>query len=762
MAYIKSRKHAVGRAPSPQLTGAAAATLIAISMPVAAQTSTANTLREVKIEATADGYKPETSSSPKFTQPLVDTPQTITVIKKEVLQDQGATTLTEALRNTPGITFQMGENGNTSTGDAVFMRGFDTSGSIFVDGIRDVGTVSRDMFNIEQVEVVKGPAGADIGRGSPTGYINLVSKVPTAENFFAGSVSLGSASQKRATVDLNRALNETGSVAFRLNAMVQGGGVPGRDLVENNRSGIAPSLAIGLGTPTRIYLSYLHMDQKNRPDGGIPVVGLEGYYLADLARIGGNGPRVDTNNYYGFLSDHDDVKADMFTARIEHDIAPGVTIRNISRWGRTKQDLVLTGVFSNGLLVPNVFNPLGWSVRTTPQGKLQDNEIFANQTNITADLTLGGLKHSISAGVELGREEQDNTAVAAQINALNGVRSGTSFLAYNNLYAPNVNRAFVPVLPTGASTAGKTTTAALYAFDTIKLNEQWLINGGLRYEHYKSDFSGLDAPAANGTQLATRLGKSDNLLTGKAGVVFKPAPNGSIYAAYATSAKPPGSDFALSGTATNINNPNLDPQKAKTAEVGTKWDLLDKRLAVTGALFRTTNENEQVQIDTFGNTEQYGKTRVQGVELSAIGQITPAWQVIAGIASIDTEILEGSRTSTTQNGAQIRFSPKLTATLWTTYKFPMGLIVGGGARYVDTQARATSNAALTPTTFFPTIPSYTVFDAMIGYEINKNVAIQLNLYNLTDKFYLARVNNAGNRLTVGTPRSATLTANFKF
>lgn len=762
MAYIKSRKHAVGRAPSPQLTGAAAATLIAISMPVAAQTSTATTLREVKIEATADSYKPETSSSPKFTQPLVDTPQTITVIKKEVLQDQGATTLTEALRNTPGITFQMGENGNTSTGDAVFMRGFDTSGSIFVDGIRDVGTVSRDMFNIEQVEVVKGPAGADIGRGSPTGYINLVSKVPTAENFFAGSVSLGSASQKRATVDLNRALNETGSVAFRLNAMAQDGGVPGRDLVENNRWGIAPSLAIGLGTPTRIYLSYLHMDQKNRPDGGIPTIGLEGYYLADLERIGGNGPRVDTNNYYGFLSDHDDVKADMFTARIEHDIAPGVTIRNISRWGRTKQDLVLTGVFSNGLLVPNVFNPLGWSVRTTPQGKLQDNEIFANQTNITADLTLGGLQHSISAGVELGREEQDNTAMAAQINALNGVRSGTSFLAYNNLYAPNVNRAFVPVLPTGASTAGKTTTAALYAFDTIKLNEQWLINGGLRYEHYKSDFSGLDAPAANGTQLATRLGKSDNLLTGKVGVVFKPAPNGNIYAAYATSAKPPGSDFALSGTANNINNPNLDPQKAKTAEIGTKWDLLDKRLAVTGALFRTTNENEQVQVDTFGNTEQYGKTRVQGVELSAIGQITPAWQVIAGIASIDTEILEGSRTSTTQNGAQIRFSPKLTATLWTTYKFPMGLIVGGGARYVDTQARATSNAALTPTTFFPTIPSYTVFDAMIGYEINKNVAIQLNLYNLTDKFYLARVNNAGNRLTVGTPRSATLTANFKF
>ena len=374
-------------------------------------------------------------------------------------------------------------------------------------------------------------------------------------------------------------------------------------------------------------------------------------------------------------------------------------------------------------------------------------------------MTLGGLKHSFSAGAEFAREEQDNTTMAAQINASNGVRSGTTFLAYNNLYAPNLNRPFVPVLPNGASTNGKVTTAALYGFDTIKLNEQWMINGGLRYEHYKTEFFGLDAPAANGTQAATSLGKSDSLATGKVGVVYKPAQNGSIYAAFATSARPPGSDFALSGTATNINSPNLDPQKAKTWEVGTKWDVLDQRLALTGALFRTTNKNELVQADAFGNVDQFGKTRVQGVELSAVGRITPAWELIAGIASIESEILEGSATNT---GAQVRYSPKLTATLWTTYRFPMGLLLGGGFRYVDTQARATSNAALTPTTFFPSIPSYTVFDAMVGYEINKNVSIQLNLYNLADKFYLARVNNAGNRLVMGTPRSGLLSANFKF
>lgn len=754
--YIKSRKHPAARIATPQLTSAAAATLIAIATTAGAQTGS---LSEVKVEAAADSYKPTTSSSPKFTQPLLDTPQTITVIKKEVLQDQGAATLTEALRNTPGITFQMGENGNTSTGDAIFMRGFDTAGSIFVDGIRDVGSISRDIFNIEQIEVVKGPAGADIGRGAPTGYINLSTKVPTAENAFGGTVSFGTDSQKRTTADINRKLNDSGSAAFRLNLMAQDSGVPGRDEVKNKRWGIAPSLAFGLGTPTRVYLSYLHMDQKDRPDGGIPTTGLPGYYLAQLAAIGGTASRVDTSNYYGMPSDHDDVKADMFTARVEHDIAPGVTLRNISRWGRTSQDLVLTAPFSSSLITPSLANPAGWLVRTLPQGKVQRNEILANQTNVTADLNLGGLKHSVTAGVEFSREEQNNRTLAAQLNASNATLVGGVYQAYANLYDPNPNRAFIPVTPTGASTSGKVTSAAVYAFDTITLNEQWLINGGLRYEHYKSDYFSLAAPAA-GTQAGTALSGSDNLLTGKVGVVYKPVSNGSIYAAYATSAKPPGSDFALSGTATNINSPNLDPQKAETFEIGTKWDVLSNHLALTGALFRTTNKNELARVDSFGTTEQYGKTRVEGIELGAVGQITPAWQLIAGIASTDSKILEGS--SATQTNAQIRYSPKLTATLWTTYKLPMGLTIGGGARYVDTQMRSTTNVAATATTFFPEVPSYTVFDALLGYEVNKNVSIQLNIYNLTDKFYLARVNNAGNRLVLGAPRSALLTANFKF
>jgi catecholate siderophore receptor len=790
MAYITSRKHA--RAPQTfvsSFTPSAAAAIALLALPLAAGAQTApaqpasaptSTLPEVKVKATTENnpYKAEAVSNPKFTQPLIDTPQTITVIKKELLRDQGAVSLSDALRNTPGITFQMGENGNTTTGDSVFMRGFDTSGSIFVDGIRDLGTITRDVFNIEQVEVVKGPAGTDVGRGSPSGYINLSTKVPNATNAVGGTVSYGSAERKRVTADLNRVLNDEGSVAVRLNVMAQDGGVPGRDYVENKSWALAPSIAFGLGTTTKTYLQFLHVEQNNRPDGGIPTLGLAGFYNANLTATGGTGAKVDTSNYYGYLSDHDDVEGNMFTARVEHRISPTTVIRNISRWGRTAQDLTTVAPFAGTINPPTVVgappvvpgDPSTWIMRVLPQGKLQRNEILANQTNLTTEFKTGSVEHSFSGGVEFARETQLSQAKAAAVDATNGYfipAAGTtaaSYQAFVNPYSPNPNRPFVPVTTTGASTEGSITTAAIYAFDTLKFNEQWQLTGGLRYERYSVDFIDIPAPAATPVA-ASRRNKAGDLFTGKLGLVFKPLPNGTIYGAVATSAKPPGSDFSLTATSatnpgTNANNPNVDPQEATTAEVGTKWDLFDNRLSVTAAAFRTTNKNELANVDPLTNSfVSFGKTRVQGVEFGLSGMITPAWQLSAGIAHIDAEILEGTATTT---GSAIRYSPKLTATLWTTYKLPFGLSLGGGARYIDTQARSTSNAAVTPTTSFATIPSYTVFDALVGYEVNKNLSVQLNVYNLADKFYLNSVNNGGGRYVLGTPRSALLTANLQF
>lgn len=771
MAYIRSRKHPT--AALRPVAPAALAALATLTLPVGAQTTTPATttstntssqatLPAVRVQGSQDGYKADSVSSPKYTAPLVDTPQTITVIKKELLQEQGAASLTDALRNTTGITFQMGENGNTATGDSVFMRGFDTQGSIFVDGIRDLGSVSRDMFNIEQVEVVKGPAGSDIGRGAPTGYINLVSKAPFGENASSGTVSFGTASQKRLTADLNRTLDTEGSTAVRLNLSGHHGGIAGRDEVLHKGWAFAPSIAFGLGSPTQVTLSYLHVNQRNRPDGGLPTTGLPGYYAAALADRGGSGPKADTSRYYGWSSDHDDVDADMFTAKVEHRAAHGITVSNIARWGRTRQDLVLTAPFSTTLIASDLADPSSWQTRVLPQGKFQRNEIMANHTNVRGEHELGGLKHRWSTGVEFAREEQLVRARAAVLDASNGIEVVTNgvaaYQAYANLYDPDMGRAFVPVEPTGAQTEGRISTAAVYAFDTVSFSPQWELTGGLRFERYAVSYTSIPALTA-ADQTATTLDGHGNELTGKLGLVYKPLPNGSVYAAVATSAKPPGSEFTLSET--TVNNPDFEPQKASTWELGTKWDLLDNRLALTAAVFHTTNRNDAVVTDaTTGEVSQVGKTKVDGVELGVAGMVTPAWQVSAGVSHIETEIVEGSTAA--QAGAQIRYSPKWTATLWSSYRLPFGLTLGGGARYVGTQARQTTNVAATATTNFPEIPAYTVFDAMAAYDLSKNLSLQLNIYNLTDKFYLARVNNAGNRYTLGTPRSALVTASYRF
>jgi len=348
MTFIKSRKHPA----SSSLKAATLFTSLALALPALAtqpgdnaepQVSNAKNLPGVRVEAATSGdYRVDALSSAKFTESLLDTPQTVTVISKDLFQEQGATTLTEALRNSAGVgTFYVGENGSTSTGDAVNMRGFDSSGSIFVDGVRDLGTISRDVFNTEQVEVTKGPDGTEYGRTSPTGAINMVSKQPLLGQGTSASVSYGSAQQKRATADWNQQLGA--SSALRLNVMGQNSGVPGRDEVKNDRWGIAPSLAFGLGTPTRVYLDYLHVKQSNVPDGGVPTIGLPGYTSPDATRpFLDAAPGVDSRHFYGTAQDHDDVTADMFTAIVEHDFSPAVALHNTLRWGRTQQDYLLT------------------------------------------------------------------------------------------------------------------------------------------------------------------------------------------------------------------------------------------------------------------------------------------------------------------------------------------------------------------------------------------------------------------------------------
>ncbi|MGN6481689.1 catecholate siderophore receptor Fiu [Luteibacter sp.] len=766
MAHIKSRKHAV---PAARTVGAAAllvfahGAIAADAPPQQAKVNDAQALPGMQVDADrSSDYRTDKVSSPKFTQSLLDTTQTIQVIGKELIQQQGATTLTEALRNSPGVgTFYVGENGATNTGDAIYMRGFDTSGSIFVDGVRDLGTVSRDVFNIEQVEVTKGPDGTEYGRTAPTGAVNLVSKQPVLGNGVSGSVQGGSGSRERATADLNRQMGDTG--AFRLNVMKQNSGVAGRDQVEQNRWGVAPSLAFGLGTPTRVYLDYLHVKQRNTPDGGIPTIGLPGYASPDNRAFLGTAPKVDTDNFYGTNQDHDRNTQDLFTILVEHDFNDQVALHNTTRWGRTQQDYLLTSFLASGanIITPNPNDPSTWTLaRSTPTFKHQSNRIATNQTNVTVSIDSGAVKQDISAGVELTQEK----ARAIGMGALGG-----STWPAANLYKPYSDVGGLRYGETGARSDGKTNTAAAYIFDTVKFGESWQVNAGVRFDHYKTDFSSLVACGGRGAPVCGRLptgsivpgvdaSKSDNLKNYKLGILYKPAANGSIYANFAQSQEPPGGNTLTLSSATNsADNPNFDPQKAKTAELGTKWDLLGEKLLLTAALYRTTVTNELVQDPTDLLYYQIGKKRVSGVEISAVGKFTDNWAVSAGFTTMNAKVETGTNVS--QDGSSdLAYNPKRAFTAWTTYHFPFNLTIGGGARYSGEMKRGTDGAIGTP----DHTESYWVFDAMASYPVSRNFDVQLNVYNLFDKNYVAAINKSGYRYSPGTPRSAMLSANFRF
>src|SRR5471030_156091 len=767
MQMIKSRKHAQSRF-NQQMSAALAVMLL----PVAAHAADAGTdpvivagsnqtLQEVRVRGDViNDFKADKASSAKYTEKLVDTAQSLSVIKKELIEQQGAVTLTEALRNTPGVgAFFLGENGSTNTGDAIYMRGFDASASIYVDGVRDIGSISRDVFNIEQIDVLKGPAGTDNGRSSPTGSINLVSKQPQLQNAYAGSVTAGSGRQKRATADLDTVIDAASGTAFRLNLLDQDSGNPARDDVKNRRWAVAPTLAFGLNTPTRLYLDYLHVKQNNVPDGGVLTIGLPGYSSPDPARpFLANAPAVDPNNFYGSTLDFDHVQADMVTVRVENDFSPTLKLQNTSRYGKTTENYLLTSFTATAanLITPSAADPATWQLaRTNLNVKDQRNEIVTNQSTLTADFATGAARHTVVGGLELSNEKQSTYGYAA-----------TGALPADSIYHPTPDAPVsVKLAGNGVRSDGSTGTQSGYVFDTIKLGDKWIFNGGVRVDHYSTTYDAiaLSTAAANptlpvGTLVPTALDLSGKLVTGKLSALYKPTEDSSVYALYANSKQPPGgANFALSTSASSAANPKFTPEVTTTTELGSKWDLLQEKLSLTAALYRTEvkNDVEQDPVDLL--YYQSGRKRVQGLELGLTGQLARDWLVSAGYALMNTRV-EAGKVETSIGSTELAYAPKQTVTAWTSYTLPMGLKFGGGARYASKLLRGTDGAIGTPAY----ADAYWVVDAMAAYSIGKNVDLQLNLYNLADKTYVAAINRSGYRYTPGAPRSGSLTANFRF
>lgn len=748
-----------------------------LAIPVA-YAQEAPVLNEVKVQAALDvPYKAEKSSSSKLTQALVDTPKTVQVLKKEMLKEQGSASLMEALRNTSGITMQLGENGNTAAGDTFQMRGFSGQNATFVDGVRDLGAVARDVFNLEQVEVVKGAGGSDVGRGASAGYINLISKLPTLEQANDISLSVGTANKKRLTVDSNSVVND--STALRLNVMLQESNAEERKEVSGNHIAIAPSLAFGLDSPTKVYIYSQHTRQDNVPDGGIPTIGMKGFYNSNATIQA--GAKVSRDNFYGSQQDYEKIEADMISAKVEHQLNASTVVRNITRYGKSHLDRVLTGV--NALSLNATSQAI--EVALIRQRVDQTNEILANQSTLNTAFKTGHINHDLVFGLELLKESQ------LSLGSTRGSTSTTTVVLngqalpidspVQNIYAPNSQlNLLVPYL-TGADNDGSTTTTALYAFDTLSLTNSLKFNVGLRADRYKTKTTtGTLVTGGTGGNLASYLSQGYNvgdvvindldddgtLISWNTGLVFKPAANGSIYLAFGDAQTPPaGDNFVLSATAGNQSNAALEPQKTTTAEIGTKWELLNKSLNVSASVYRTENENQASVDAVTGVATQEGKTRIDGIELAAVGQLTNFWQLSASIGFMESEQLNQSSKSnstgviSTSDG--VRWTPNMTASLWTSYTLDK-LTLGGGARYVSEQKRVVTTNTNLATQNMPAIPAYHVVDIMAAYKVSKNTNLRLNVYNVFDEEYLSTLNNGGSRMTLGAPISASIAAEFSF
>lgn len=730
--------------------GVAIAAMSAGHMAQAAEPAADNALNlgatNIDGERVDTAYKTEESASKKYTAPLRETPKSVTVIPQQVIRDTAATSLADALRTTPGITFGAGEGGNPNA-DRPIIRGFNAESDVFIDGMRDVAAQSREIFNIESVEVSKGPGSAFTGAGSTGGSLNLITKGAHLGDAYNGGYTFGSDQTQRYTVDVNKQITDT--AAFRLNLMKHDANVAGRNDVDNSRWGVAPSFAFGLGTDTRVKLDYYHLSTDDMPDYGIPLTSTPGRskYVVDKPA------HVNENNFYG-LTDRDYRKSvnDSGTFRIEHDLNENLTISNSFRMSRSTLDYIVTNPDdSRG----NVANGL---VSRSAKSRNSTSSGFVNQTDLQAKFNTGFVEHSMVTGIEFSYQDTHNRAYNVS-NARGGAIGSTcnaGLLASGDctsLYNPSPKDDWNgTITDSQAYTDTDTKTSAAYVFDTLKFNEQWSLNLGLRYDDYDVRSSGYSTGGRGSVAGDFKRENTSQLWNYQVGVTYKPLPNGSIYAAWSTSSNPSGETSGNGGLEIAANNANLDPEKNRNYELGTKWDFFDDNLSLTAALFRTEKTNARVN-DPDNATFQVldGEQRVDGLELTYSGNITDKWKVYGGYTYMESEIVKA--TSKADEGNHMPSTPRNSFNFWSTYELMPKLTVGGGATFVDSRFGNEANSV--------EVPSYWRYDAMATYALTKNVDLQLNVQNLTDKRYYDQVFTT-HYAHMAAGRTALMSASFHF
>lgn len=696
-----------------------------------------------------DDYKVE-SASKKFTAPLRETPKSVTIISQQVIEDTGSLTLVDALRTTSGITFGAGEGGNPA-GDRPIIRGFNAESDTFIDGLRDVASQTREIFNIEQIEVSKGPGSAYTGAGSTGGSINMITKTAKRNDFLDLSQTFGSDQTRRSTLDFNRML--TDQVGFRLNLMKHDANVAGREGVDVSRWGVAPSITFGFDTPTRATFSYYHLEADDMPDYGIPLspsgIGVK------------RRPVGDKDAFYGLSGrDYRESSTDSGTFRIEHDLNENVTISNTFRQVRTTLDYIATNPDDTR---GNVSRGLVWR---SPKSRNSTSEGWVNQTDFQAKFNTGSIEHTMVGGIEITDQDVHNrpyafyTASGAAISTTSSCNaasqsSGNCTSLSNPSYKDDWTGSYKDGL---AYTDTDTQTKSAYLFDTLKFNDKWSLNLGLRYDDFETTSSGYSTTAGN-----FKYENNNNFWSHQLGVVFNPLPNGSIYVAWSTSRNPVGETSGEGADSMTTATQDLEPERNRNIELGTKWEFFDGRLALDSAIFKTKKSNARVT-DEDGRTQNMGEVEIKGFEIGVNGRITPEWQVFANYTYLDSEIVNGGVVDIDPSSAVVRVdgandgnenpsTPENSFSFWSTYQLFPFLSVGGGANYVDSRYGDAANTAR--------VSSYWRYDAMANLKVSKNLDLQLNVQNLTDKRYFDQIYPT-HMAHVAPGRTVLLATNFHF
>ena len=665
--------------------------------------------RTIIVTGMGDGYLASNSvTATKTDTPLIDIPQTINVVTREQLDDQAHHSLADILRYIPGTAVGQGE-GNR---DQITLRGQNTTADFFLDGVRDDVQYYRGLYNIERVEILKGPYAMIFGRGGGGGIINRVQKSPVIDDFiYAGPASVNSFGAYDASVDLNTPLS--GAAAVRINAVYENLDSH-RDYVGGERYAWNPYIAFNLNGSWKLGFSYEYVNDDRTTDRGIPSIA-----------TGAGQPNRPISGYRDQFFGTPGVNRTRFEAQIAKLRLDGQLATNLSfSWTMLYGDYDKTyvNVYANGAA-----SAQNGTVALAAYSDPTQRENFIAQGNLIWDVETGPLAHKILVGAEYGDQQSAN-------RRFNGALSSSTLNLAN------------PVFPTVAfnmvtrDTVSDVTFSSVYVQDQISLGDHIDVVAGLRYDSF--DISGTDLLPAIDRPFA----RKDDKISPRLGVIFKPQENISLYSSYSQSFLPRSGDQFLSLT---VSQENLAPEKFTNYEIGAKWDV-QPNLNLTLAVFQLERSNATTPdpLNPLASIN-IGKTRTQGVELAATGKITSLWQVHGGYSYQDAKLVGN-------NSVRLGQVPKQQASLWNRYDLYPNFAVGLGIIHQSSQFAAIRTTANTTK-----LPAFTRIDAALFYDVSDTVQFQMNVENLLDANYYSDAHN-NNNISTGAPINGRFTIRAQF